>query len=49
MSPTIEVSEETMRELDSHQEGDESYDELVQELVNIYEQQGAFTREGYSE
>jgi len=49
MSPTIEVSEETVRELDSHREDGESYDELIQELVNIYEQQGAFTQEGYSE
>lgn len=49
MSPSIQVSEETLRKLDSHREDDESYDELVQELVRIYEQQGAFTREGYTE
>lgn len=49
MSPNIQVREETLRELDSHREGDESYDELIQELIRIYEQQGAFTREGYSE
>lgn len=49
MSPTISVSEETMDMLDSHRQRDESYDELVQELVTIYEQEGAFTREGYSE
>jgi len=49
MSPTIEVSEETMRELQSHREAEESYDELVRELIHIYEQQGAFNREGYSE
>lgn len=49
MSPKILVSEETMQELDSHREDDESYDELLGELVRIYEQQGAFTREGYSE
>lgn len=49
MSPTIELSEETIKQLDSHREDGESYDELVQELVSIYEEQGAFTREGYAE
>jgi hypothetical protein len=49
MSPTIEVSEQTLRELHSHQEDGESYDDLVRELIHIYEQQGAFNREGYSE
>lgn len=49
MTPEISVSEETVQALDSHREDDESYDELLRELVKIYEQQGAFTREGYSE
>lgn len=49
MSPTISVSEETMDKLDSHVERDETYDELIEELVRVYEQVGAFTREGYSE
>lgn len=49
MCPTIEVSEETRAQLDSHRENGESYDEIIQELVSIYEQQGAFSREGYSE
>lgn len=49
MSPTIEVSEETLETLDSHREDGESYEELIMELVHIYEQEGAFTREGYSE
>lgn len=49
MAPTLSVSEETLEELDSHREQDESYDELLQELVRMYEQQAAFTREGYSE
>lgn len=43
MAPTIEVSEETLRALDSHLE-EESYDELIQELIEIYEQEGAFTQ-----
>ena len=49
MTPTIEVSQETLEQLDSHRENEESYDDLVHELVTIYEQQGAFTREGYTE
>jgi hypothetical protein len=49
MSPTILVSEETVDDLDSHRKDGESYDELLGELVRIYEQQEAFTREGYSE
>jgi len=49
MCPTIEVSSETLEELESHREQDESYEELLQELVGIYEQTGAFAREGYSE
>lgn len=49
MCPTIEVSAETLSELNSHREDGESYDELLQELVNIYEQNGAFIREGYTE
>jgi len=49
MSPTISVSEATLRKLDSHREDEESYEELIVELINIYEQEGAFTREGYAE
>jgi predicted CopG family antitoxin len=49
MSPTIEVSDETVQELESHCEPEESYDDLIQELLHLYEQQGTFLREGYSE
>lgn len=49
MCPEILISQKTQEELDSHLKEDESYDELLEELVHIYEQQGAFTREGYSE
>lgn len=44
--PEISVSEETLAKLESHREETESYDELVQELVRVYEQTGAFTDEG---
>ncbi|MFC6836129.1 DUF7557 family protein [Halomarina ordinaria] len=35
--PTVELREETLRRLDGLREEDESYDELVAELINIYE------------
>lgn len=35
--PTIELDEETIERLDALRVDDESYDELVNELVNIYE------------
>jgi len=35
--PTVELSDETLAMLDDLREDDESYDEIVRELVNIYE------------
>ncbi|MFB6299379.1 MAG: hypothetical protein ABEH65_03890 [Halobacteriales archaeon] len=35
--PTIEVSEETVERLDNLRIEDESYDEIITELINIYE------------
>ncbi|MFC4359945.1 hypothetical protein ACFO0N_18515 [Halobium salinum] len=35
--PEVELSEQTVARLDSLREEDESYDELVEELINIYE------------
>lgn len=35
--PKIELSEETVERLDGLRVEDESYDELVEELLNIYE------------
>ena len=35
--PTIDVDEETLSRLDSLQLEDESYDEIINELINIYE------------
>jgi len=35
--PQVTLSEETVERLDSLQTEDESYDELVEELLNIYE------------
>lgn len=35
--PTIDLDEETVERLDSLRIDDESYDEIVNELINIYE------------
>lgn len=35
--PTVELEEETIEQIDRLRVDDESYDELVNELVNIYE------------
>jgi predicted CopG family antitoxin len=35
--PTIEVDEETIERLDGLRVENESYDELITELINIYE------------
>ncbi|EMA28557.1 hypothetical protein SAMN05444422_110116 [Halobiforma haloterrestris] len=35
--PTVELEEETIERLDALRVEDESYDELVNELINIYE------------
>ncbi|RZV11208.1 hypothetical protein BDK88_2453 [Natrinema hispanicum] len=35
--PSVELDEETIERLDGLRVEDESYDELIMELVNIYE------------
>jgi hypothetical protein len=35
--PTVELDEETIERLDGLRVEDESYDEIVTELINIYE------------
>jgi hypothetical protein len=35
--PQVHLDEETVERLDALREDDESYDELVSELINIYE------------
>jgi len=38
--PTIEVSEETVQRLEDLRLEDESYDEIITELITIYEAEG---------
>lgn len=48
MSVTVELDDELAERLEGHLEEDESYEELIEELLNIYEN-SRFVREGYSE
>jgi hypothetical protein len=48
MGVTIELDDELAERIDSHLEDDETYEEFVEELLNIYES-SRFVREGYSE
>ncbi|ELY47543.1 DUF7557 family protein [Natronorubrum sulfidifaciens] len=49
MTHTIEISDDLKERLDNHCEEDETYAEFLEELVSIYETEGAFLQEGYSE
>ncbi|MEE6210358.1 hypothetical protein U3A55_09335 [Salarchaeum sp. III] len=35
--PKVHLNEDTIERLDQIRDGDESYDEIVEELINIYE------------
>ncbi len=49
MTHTIEISDDLRDRIDDHCEEDETYEEFLEELVSIYETEGAFLQEGYSE
>ena len=49
MTYTLEISDELKARLDEHLEEDESHEEFIEELVSMYETEGTFLQEGYSE
>lgn len=49
MSHTLEISDDLKRRIEPHLEEDETIEEFVEELVNMYESEGRFLQEGYSE
>lgn len=49
MTHTLEISDDLRERLDAHREPDESYEEFITELVAMYETEGTFLQEGYSE
>jgi len=46
MTRTIELSDELAERSEGHADEDESLEELIEELVAIYEQEGRFLQEG---
>lgn len=49
MTYNIEISDELRNRLDDHLEAVETYEEFIAELVSMYETEGTFLQEGYSE
>jgi len=49
MTYTIEISDELKTRMENHLEDDETIEEFIEELVALYETEGAFLQEGYSE
>lgn len=49
MSHTITINDDLKARIDTMIEDDETYEEFIEELVSIYETEGQFLQEGYSE
>lgn len=49
MTYTLEISDDLRERIDDHREEGESYEEFIEELISVYETEGTFLREGYSE
>jgi len=47
--PKIELDAETIERIEGHLEEGETRQEFINELLSIYESEGAFLQEGYSE
>lgn len=49
MTESIDISDDLAARIDSHREDDETREEFLTELLSVYETEGAFLQEGYSE
>ncbi len=49
MMPEIELSAELLERIDSHLEEGETREEFLEEVLDIFEAEGVFMQEGYSE
>ncbi|WP_186336447.1 DUF7557 family protein [Natrarchaeobaculum aegyptiacum] len=49
MPETIELDDDLYERIESHRDDGQSVEEFLEELVTIYETEGAFLQEGYSE
>jgi ferritin-like metal-binding protein YciE len=46
MARTVEISEDLAERIDDHRREGETVEEFIEELVNIYEQEGRFSDRG---
>lgn len=49
MTRTLEIDDDLMERLEAHLEEDQTVEAFIHELLNMYETEGAFLQEGYSE
>lgn len=49
MSQTIELPDDVYNRLQDHRDADQTVVEFIAELVSMYETEGTFLQEGYSE
>jgi len=49
MTHTLEISDDLKERMEKHLEEDETLEQFVEELVSVYETEGTFLQEGYSE
>ncbi|MFB6354253.1 MAG: hypothetical protein ABEJ92_09225 [Halobacteriales archaeon] len=49
MTHTIEISDDLRTRLEGHLDEDETIVEFIEELLSMYETEGTFLQEGYSE
>lgn len=49
MTHSIEIDDDLYARIQSHVDEDETTAEFLEELVSVYETEGAFLQEGYSE
>lgn len=49
MTHRLEVGDELKERIDAHLEEDETHEEFIEELLAMYETEGALLQEGYSE
>lgn len=49
MTTTIQLSDQLRDRLDAHLDDDQTYEEFIEELLGMYETEGTFLQEGYSE
>ena len=49
MSHTIDIDDDLYERMEAHLEDDETIEEFIAELLSMYETEGTFLQEGYSE